>query len=153
MPRRELCRPRQIAEWLEEWGRLLPSPGSLILIGSGGLLWHAHERGIEEPLSENSMDVDPITEDDEVARLGYDAMIGSEFERQRGWHVNLMPREVLRELPGGWEARAGRRTYGRLSVVVPAAADLLAPKLRRGEPRDLRHAEWARRVGLLLPGG
>jgi hypothetical protein len=152
MPLRELSRPRQVAEWLEDWGRALPAPGSLILIGSGGLLWHAHEKGVETPLPENSMDVDPVTEDDDVARLGYDAMIGSEFELKRGWHVNLMPREVLRELPAGWEGRAGRRVYGRLTVVVPSPADLIAPKLRRGEPRDLKHAEWARRVGL-LPGG
>jgi hypothetical protein len=56
---------------------------------------------------------------------------------------------VLRELPGDWESRASRKTYGRLSVVVPAPRDLLAPKLKRAEPRDLKHAEWARRVGLI----
>ncbi len=60
-----------------------------------------------------------------------------------------MPAAVLRELPAGWEARASRKTYGRLAVTVPAPADLLAPKLKRGEPRDLKHAEWARSVGLL----
>ena len=40
----------------------MQEPGALILIGSGGLLWHASVEGIEEPLPENSMDVDPITE-------------------------------------------------------------------------------------------
>jgi hypothetical protein len=40
-------------------------------------------------------------------------------------------------------------TYGKLTVVVPAASDLLAPKLRRNEPRDRAHAEWARQVGLV----
>jgi len=69
MPRRELKHPRQVVEWIEEWGRVLQEPGSLILIGSGGLLWHGFEKGIEEPLPENSMDVDPITEDEAVARL------------------------------------------------------------------------------------
>jgi len=28
----------------------------LILIGSGGLFWHAAQRGLEIPLPENSMD-------------------------------------------------------------------------------------------------
>jgi len=39
-------------------------------------------------LPENSMDVDPIIESKEVALLGYEAMIGSEFEKTHGWHVN-----------------------------------------------------------------
>ena len=95
------------------------------------------------------MDVDPVTEDEAVARLGYDAVIGSEFELKHGWHVNLMPVAALDGLPKGWETRANRKTYGRLTVVVPSAKDLLAPKLRRGEPRDLKHAEWASTVGLV----
>ena len=63
------------------------------------MLWHAAQRGITEPLPENSMDVDPITDSEEVARLCYEAVIGSEFERRHGWHVNLMPDLVLREFP------------------------------------------------------
>lgn len=153
MPRRELSRPGQVAEWLEEWGRALTGPGSLVLVGSGGLLWHAHERGIESPLPEQSMDVDPVTQDESVARLGYDAMIGSEFELAHGWHVNLMPAEVLLELPAGWEGRAARKVYGRLTVTVPAPGDLLVPKLKRGEPRDLAHARWARLVKLVPEEG
>ena len=112
------------------------------------MLWHAHDRGIDLPLPDRSMDVDPVTEDESVARLGYAAMIGSQFELRHGWHVNLMPAEVLREFPAGWKRRASRKTYGRLTVTVPAPADLLAPKLRRREPRDLRHARWTKQVGL-----
>jgi hypothetical protein len=92
MPRRELKHPSKFEAWLEEWGTLLAEPGSLILIGSGGLLWHAAQRGLDIPLPENSMDVDPVTQSDAIALLGYEAMIGSEFERRHGWHVNLMPR-------------------------------------------------------------
>jgi len=121
----------------------------MTLIGSGGLLWHAAQRGITEPLSENSMDVDPITDSDEIARLCYDALIGSEFERAHGWHVNLMPESVLKEFPAGWPDRATKKTYGQLELVVPAPPDLLSPKLKRGEPRDHAHAAWAKRVGLL----
>ena len=76
-------------------------------------------------------------------------MIGSEFEQRHGWHVNLMPGAVLRELPAGWEARASVSTYAQLTVTVPSAVDLLAPKLRRNEPRDRAHEAWARRIGLL----
>ena len=82
-----------------EWGRAVDFPCSLTLIGSAGLLWHAHRKGVQQPLPENSMDADPVTEDEEVALLAYDAMIGSEFELTHGWHVNLMPKSVLRELP------------------------------------------------------
>ncbi|MCI0539412.1 MAG: hypothetical protein L0Z50_29740, partial [Verrucomicrobiales bacterium] len=109
----------------------------------------AFQRGITEPLPENSMDVDPVTDSDEVARLCYDALIGSEFEQKHGWHVNLMPDLVLRELPADWEKRAARKTYGKLEVVNPSPMDLLVPKRKRNEPRDRLHAEWAKRVGLI----
>ena len=123
--------------------------GRLTLIGSGALLWHAAQRGIETPLPENSMDVDPITDSDEVARLCYEAIIGSEFERTHGWHVNLMPDSALREIPVGWQDRASKQEYGLLHVTVPSPADLLVPKLKRGEPRDHAHAAWAKSVNLV----
>lgn len=149
MPRRELKNPHQIEDWLAELSLQLTRPAGMILIGSGALLWHAFQRGITEPLSENSMDVDPITDSDEVARLCYDALIGSEFEQRHGWHVNLMPEQVLREFPSDWESRSARKQYGHLQVVVPAVADLLVPKRRRNEPRDRAHAAWVERVALL----
>jgi hypothetical protein len=149
MPRRELRDPKQVEDWLIELGAQLTAPGSLTLIGSGGLLWHAAQRGITTPLPDNSMDVDPVTDSEEVAERCYDAMIGSEFEQRHGWHVNLMPDAVLRELPQGWEARAAKRTYAMLTATVPAPDDLLAPKLRRNEPRDRAHALWAREIGLI----
>jgi hypothetical protein len=65
------------------------------------------------------------------------------------WHVNLMPESVLRELPGDWKQRATQKQIGRLNLLVPAPADLLAPKLKRNEPRDRAHADWAKRIGLL----
>jgi hypothetical protein len=149
MPRRELKFPKQVEDWLDELSRKIEQPSALTLIGSGGLLWHAHQKGISEPLPENSMDVDPITDSDEVARLCYEAVIGSEFEAQHGWHVNLMPDSVLREFPFEWTNRATAKSYGKLTVKVPSPADLLAPKLRRNEPRDRAHAAWARQVGLV----
>jgi hypothetical protein len=149
VPRRELSRPQQIIDWLVEWGAALEEPASMTLIGSAALLWHAADRGLDVPLPENSMDVDPVTDSDALAWMCYDALIGSEFERRHGWHVNLLPTSILRELPDGWEARAARRSYGSLAVVIPAVADLLAPKLRRNEPRDRAHADWAKSLGLL----
>ena len=149
MPRRELKHPQQVESWLVELGAGLTQPGRLVLIGSGGLLWHAGQRGISTTLPESSMDVDPVTDSDEVAERCYDAMIGSEFELRHGWHVNLMPDSVLRELPAGWEARAATRNYGALTVTVPAPDDLLAPKRRRNEPRDRAHEAWARAAGLI----
>jgi hypothetical protein len=149
MPRRELKSGKQVADWLAEVGASLKAPGSMTLIGSAALLWHAHDRGIISELPEASMDVDPVTDSDEVAMLCYEALIGSEFERTHGWHVNLMPDSVLREFPAGWETRAARRRISNLELIVPAPADLLAPKLKRNEPRDRAHADWAKRVGLL----
>ncbi len=148
MPRRELKYPHQVEE-LVEMGRLITKPGQMILIGSGGLLWHAAQRGIQEPLPENSMDVDPITDSEEVALLCYQAVIGSDFERIHGWHVNLMPESVLREFPPDWKDRAVEASYGLLRAQVPAPADLLIPKVKRGEARDHAHSAWAKRVGLL----
>lgn len=149
MPRRELRDPEQVESWLVELADTLGNPGELILIGSGALLWHAAQRGITTPLPENSMDVDPVTDSDEIAERCYDAMIGSEFELRHGWHVNLMPAAVLRELPPDWEARAASKAYGLLHVRVPSPADLLFPKMKRNEPRDRAHQAWAREVGLL----
>ncbi len=149
MPSRELRSGKQVADWLAELGASLKSPGNMTLIGSAGLLWHAQDRGITAELTEASMDVDPVTDSDEVAMLCYEALIGSEFERIHGWHVNLMPESVLRELPPGWEQRSTRRQVGRLRLIVPAPIDLLAPKLKRNEPRDRAHAAWAKFVGLL----
>lgn len=146
MPRRELQYPHQVEQWLADWGVEISEPASMTLIGSGGLLWHAAQMGLDTALPENSMDVDPVTQSDAVAVLGYEAMIGSEFEKEHGWHVNLMPSAVLREMDEGWESRAARKTYGLLEVVVPSIDDLLAPKLRRGEPRDIMHAKWAKNL-------
>lgn len=149
MPRRELRHPHQVTDWLHEWGAKLQEPASMILIGSAGLLWHAARIGRDDPLPENSMDVDPVTDSDAVAELAYDALIGSKFEQTHGWHVNLMPRMVLDQLPEGWRERTSEAAYGHLTVIVPTAADLLAPKRKRGEPRDVQHEAFARQLGLV----
>ena len=149
MPRRELSYPHQVHGWLQDWGRQLHQPASMVLIGSAALLWHAGQKGITAGLPENSMDADPVTDSDELAWLCYEALIGSEFEQKHGWHVNLMPSSVLTELPAGWKERASTESYTRLTVTVPHPADLLAPKLRRNEPRDRQHAAWARQHGLI----
>jgi hypothetical protein len=149
MPRRELRFPHQVVQWLDEWGGRLSGEGELILIGSAGLLWHAAQLGRDDPLPENSMDVDPVTDSDAVAELAYDAMIGSDFEASHGWHVNLMPRMALQQMPDGWLERVRVKHHGNLKVVVPTARDLLAPKLARGEPRDLQHEVYAISLGLV----
>ena len=149
VPLRELKYPHQVTDWLHDWGRRLAEPASMILIGSAGLLWHVARIGRDDPLPENSMDVDPVTDSEAIAELAYEALIGSEFERTHGWHVNLMPRMVLDQLPTGWRERSAAADYGPLTVIVPSVADLLAPKQRRGEPRDLQHEALARSIGLL----
>ncbi|MDD5141244.1 MAG: hypothetical protein PHY43_13410 [Verrucomicrobiales bacterium] len=105
------------------------------------------------------MDVDPVTDSDEVAMLCYEALIGGEFERTHGWHVNLMPETVLNALPADWKQRATQKQTGKLNLLVPAPADLLAPKLKRNEPRDRAHAgcgqtrgiAWLRLRAILTP--
>ncbi len=149
MPRRELSHPLQVTAWLQDWGSQLKEPASMILIGSAALLWHAARIGRDEPLPENSMDADPVTDSDAIAELAYDALIGSEFEKIHGWHVNLMPHAVLDHLPPAWQERTFSATYLHLTVVVPAVEDLLTPKRKRGEPRDLQHEAFAHRLGLV----
>ena len=149
MPLRNLSRPSQVIAWLQEWGDQLREPAEMILIGSAGILWHAAAMGNDDPLPENSMDVDPITDSEAVAELAYDAMIGSEFEKRHGWHVNLMPHVALRDLPEGWKSRCAKGSYRHLIVEVPSVADLLVPKLKRNEPRDRAHQEYARMLGLI----
>jgi hypothetical protein len=60
-----------------------------------------------------------------------------------------MPITVLLELPSGWEQRATQKQIGKLALIVPALADLLVPKLKRNQPRDQAHAEWAKRIRLV----
>src|SRR5439155_16547708 len=123
MPRRELKNPYQVEDWLVELGQQLTQPGQMILIGSGALLWHAFQRGITEPLPDNSMDVDPITDSDEVARLCYEGIIGSEFEQKHGWHINLMPDSVFKQFRTDWRSRAATKDYTLLTLVVPSPED------------------------------
>jgi hypothetical protein len=33
--------------------------------------------------------------------------------------------------------------------MIPAPSDILAPKLRRNEPRDRAHAAWAKQLGMV----
>jgi hypothetical protein len=94
----------------------------MTLVGSAGLLWHANRLGLDASLPENSMDVDPVTESDALAWMCYDALIGSEFERQRGWHVNLLPRSVLDELPTNWRERALSARYVATNPVTEKLA-------------------------------
>ena len=150
MPKRELSHPHQVINWLEDWASQLKEPAEMTLIGSAALLWHVARIGRDDPLPENSMDADPVTESDAIAELAYDALIGSEFEQKHGWHVKLMPRGVLDHLPAGWVERAFSQTYhGKLTVIVPAAADLLAPKKIRNEARDREHEAFAVKLGLV----
>src|ERR1035437_4495007 len=120
MSRRELKSGKQVADWLEELGSHLKQPGNMTLIGSAALLWHAHGRGITAELPEASMDVDPVTDSDEVAMLCYEALIGSEFEHTNVWHVTLIPETVLNELPADWKQLATQRQIGKLNLLVPA---------------------------------
>ncbi len=149
MPKRELKYPEQVEQWLMEWSQLLHKPSEMILIGSGGLLWHAAQANIAESLDENSMDVDPVTDDEELIMLCYDALIGSDFELKHGWHVNIMPREVMNEFLSDWRNRSSQKSYGHLTVIVPSVQDLMVPKLKRNEPRDKIHQEWVKKVGLI----
>jgi hypothetical protein len=73
MPRRELKNGKQVADWLADLGASLSAPGEMTLIGSAALLWHAHSRGLPEELPESSMDVDPVTDNEEIARHCYEA--------------------------------------------------------------------------------
>jgi hypothetical protein len=84
----------------------------------------------------------------ELRSPGEMILIGSAFEKENGWHVNLMPPDVLSGFPSDWRERASIKSYGALRVIVPTPVDLLVPKLARGEPRDFAHADWSRRVGL-----
>ena len=95
------------------------------------------------------MDVDPITESDEIARICYDAIIGSEFEQKHGWHINLMPDSVFKQFRTDWRSRAATKDYTLLTLVVPSPEDLFVSKRLRNEPRDREQETWARRVHLL----
>jgi hypothetical protein len=132
-----------VENWLISVNASLKRPGALTLIGSGGLLWHAFQQGLRVELPDKGMDVDPITDSEEIVWLCHDAHIGSESEKARGFHVHLMPRKALEGLPLDWGSRASTKIYGLLTVQVPAADDLLVAKIGRGDRRDIEQAQWA----------
>jgi hypothetical protein len=72
MPGRELRNGQQVHDWIREVAARLTMPGNLILIGSAALFWHAHDRGITTELPEASMDIDLMTDSDEIARICYE---------------------------------------------------------------------------------
>src|SRR5215216_5175387 len=135
MPRRELRNGQQVHNWIQEVAVRLTQPGNLILIGSAALLWHAHDRAIVTELPEASMDIDPLTDSEEIARICYEGLIGSDFERNHGFHINLMPDAVVNEFPAGWRERSVVRSFDLLTLIVPQPKDLLVPKLKRGDSR------------------
>ncbi len=124
----------------------------MILIGSAAILLHAYKHGVQEGFLDGSMDVDPITSDESLAMLCYESQIGSAFELKNGWHVNLMPDHVLLEFETSWRERAMKLHYEGLIVIIPSVEDLIKPKLKRGEPRDLRHRDYAVRYRILEGG-
>jgi hypothetical protein len=149
MPRRELRNGRQVCDWIASVAVAIRQPANLTLIGSAALLWHAAHQRLDAELPEASMDIDTITDSDEVASLCYECLIGSEFERRHGWHVNLVPDVVLRQFPKGWQERATVEIHAQLTLTVPAPVDILKAKLRRGDPRDKAQSAWARLIGLV----
>ncbi len=56
---------------------------------------------------------------EKVAIHCYEALIGSEFERTHGWHVNLMPESGLHELPAGWKKRGDAKTNRQIKSARP----------------------------------
>jgi len=90
MPRRELKYPHQVEEWLMEMGRQVTQPGQMILIGSGGLLWHAAQRGIEEPLPETQHGCGPDSPTQMKSRaFAIKRLLGVNSSKLMGWHVKL----------------------------------------------------------------
>jgi hypothetical protein len=149
-PRRELRSGAQVDAWLRDAASRAAPGATLTLVGFGALLWHAFRLNPDHPSPHQmSMHIDPVTDDERIAEFGYDCVIGSAFELEHGFHINLMPKSVLRELPVEWEQRAIRETYENLMVIVPSPRDLLVPKVKRGEPRDRMHVQWAEAAGLI----
>jgi hypothetical protein len=143
VPIAELKNGRQVEDWLISVNTSLRTPGSLILIGSGGLLWHVFQKGLTVELPTEGMNVDPITDSEEIAWLCHEAHLGSESEKVMGFHVHLRPRKALEGLALDWESRASAKSYGLLTVRVPAPDDLLVAKIGRGQKRDIAQAGWA----------
>lgn len=76
----------------------------MVLIGSGALLWHAAQRGIDQPLPENSMDVDPISDSDEVVRHCYARKLG--LLRNRCFDGAIARTRAQAEIPAQAQAHA-----------------------------------------------
>ncbi len=119
--KRELRSSSQIKHWLEVWGSELHEPAQLVLIGSGALLLHAAIRSHEVPLRSSSSDVDFTSGSDLVLERGYDSGVGSAFEGEHGWHINVMPNSALEGLFDWYNLQEYCKLWGAMCMwKIPA---------------------------------
>ena len=171
MPRRELRYGKQVSDWLEDLGKSLRTSGNMLLIGSAGLLWHAHARGAwgqdrlprtpgtsrnrEAATGRAGFDLPDLLDDEaDRERRPHDAVGAGPLPARRSGvevHPNVEgPARVRRRQPSELEDGAGRASDERPRSAQPPVGPHLrlhgADEHRRRVPHPPRSRPHAWRL-------
>lgn len=126
----------QSLEHLAQSALALAQSRKVFVLGSSSLLASFPELG-EESLLDNTFDadllLDPITKG--ISDLLKEAIgEGSLFEKERGYHADILHPSIVETLPPGWE---GRLVEGFDNVFALEPLDLAVVKIVVGREKDL----------------
>lgn len=113
--------------------------GRIIVFGSSSLLGTVPDADQRFELVRRSLDADFILDpfDDLVARVAQDALgADTEFERQFGYHADIVRPMVFENFPSGWEDRL-KPLDGCAGVFCLEPHDMAVAKLFAGRTKDI----------------
>jgi hypothetical protein len=109
------------------------------VLGSGALLAVFPQLGDAGAPLELTQDADLLIEpcDDDIAAMLHEAIgEGSLFERQHGYHADILRPAIATRLAAGWQARRVEVPGAEAWALAPV--DVAAAKLRVGRDKDLQ---------------
>jgi hypothetical protein len=133
--------------------RALARPRRIVVLGSSSLLPKNPQLGEPGQPLEISLDADFLLDpiDESIARMLDEAVgQGSLFDRQNGYHVDLLLPSITETLPAGWESRILPVT-GFDNVFSLDPYDLALVKLVVGREKDLELLRAMLRLGIVEP--
>jgi len=125
--------------------------GRIIVFGSSSLLGSVPDADQRFELVRRSLDADFILDpfDDQIARVAQDALgVDTEFERQFGYHADIVRPMAFENFPPGWEARL-KPLEDCAGVFCLEPHDMAVAKLFAGRPKDITLLADLMREGLL----
>ena len=125
--------------------------GRIIVFGSSSLFGSIPDADRRFELIRRSLDADFILDpfDDQIARIAQDTLgVDTEFEREFGYHADIVRPMAFENFPPGWEQRL-LPLDGCARVFCLEPHDMAVAKLFAGRPKDITLLADLMREGLL----